>query len=115
MKIGEQFRQGDVFITRVHGTKKVGKDIDPISNRFPLAFGEVTGHSHSVAVADCDWLTEDEGGTLWLKVKEQTPVEHLHNFLAPSGDHGSITLEPGTYKINRQREFRRGDIRQVMD
>lgn len=100
------FRQGDVLIERITALPK-GLTKQKHAGRIILAFGEVTGHHHSLAEADlADWW-KDGKGEQFLTVKETALVEHQ--------EHAPITLEPGHYRVKRQREYSPEAIRNVAD
>ena len=91
----QQARQGDVYFTRVLEAP-AGRAVTPEAGRLILARGEVTGHHHSVP-ASAGPLTLDEGGVMYLTIEELTAVEHQ--------EHAPIPLEPGVYRVTRQREY----------
>lgn len=75
--------------------------------RVILAWGEATGHHHSVP-APAATLSLDEGGVTYLTVKELTEVSHP--------EHAPARLAPDTYEVRRQREWSDADEpRQVID
>ena len=99
-----KFRQGDVMLERVEdmpsGSIKQKKD-----KRIVLAYGEVTGHAHSIE----DETTEEYkfDVDVFLKVLNATKLKHE--------EHGAIVLEPGIYRVIRQREYTPQEIRNVAD
>ena len=103
-----QFRQGDVLIERIASKNPTGTEspVEAVSGRLVLAYGEATGHSHSLD-AGSGTLTLDEGGVMFLTVEELTAVEHQ--------EHNPVTLEPGTYRVTRQREYTPERIVNVSD
>ena len=98
------FRQGDVLLLRV-GAMPDGERLEPEDGRLILARGEATGHHHSVAAADAA-LVEDARG-VYLRIMAPTPLEHQ--------EHTAIWLQPGTYRVVRQREYTPGAVLQVRD
>lgn len=103
-----QFRQGDVFIEKVEtipGDVKPGK-LD--GHRIVLAYGEVTGHAHAIVAEEGIELFE-KGDTLYLRVTKPEGADLKHE------EHATITLEPGEYKVNRQREYSPEEVRFVAD
>lgn len=100
-----QLRQGDVFLSRV-SRAPVGQPVAAEAGRLVLARGEATGHHHSVPAAAAT-LVLDEGGVMFLTVEELTAMEHQ--------EHAPITLEPGIYRVTRQREYSPAAIRNVAD
>ena len=108
MRCGESVRQGDVLVTRVARLPKgTGAVPEAVPGRHVLALGEATGHHHSVAVADAE-LLESKAGEVFLRIMRATPLEHQ--------EHAAILLEPGTYRVTRQREYAAPQIeRRVAD
>ncbi len=90
-----QYRQGDVFIERVNS---IPEDLTPVARdngRTVLAYGEVTGHAH--AIHEEVELFEEREGRFYLKADVEATVVHE--------EHGPITLDPGMYRVTRQREY----------
>lgn len=101
-------RQGDVLlipITKLPARKKLTA-VAPEQGRLILARGEATGHHHSVP-ASVGTLSLDGGGTMFLTIEELTEVRHQ--------EHAPIALEPGQYRVVRQREYSPEEIRNVAD
>jgi hypothetical protein len=100
-------RQGDVGFVQ----SAIPKDAKRIALR-PLALGEVTGHSHQVAIEDRHGVEmfEIEGST-FLRVTAEGGVSIVHE------EHGPITLPVGWEgEIRIAREYDEEiDFRQVMD
>lgn len=78
-----QFRQGDVGF--VAGSVPADAKRVPVR---PLALGEVTGHSHSVALADREGveLYEQDGGATFLRVTADGGISIVHE------EHGVVKL-----------------------
>ena len=93
------FRQGDVLLVPVAEMPE-GRPVEADGGRLVLARGEATGHHHSVAVEDGELFDTAEG--VYLRIMTTTPLEHQ--------EHGSITLDPGVYRVLRQREYAPGAI-----
>jgi hypothetical protein len=93
------FRQGDVLLVPVTEIPD-GRPIAPEGGRLVLARGEVTGHHHSVAEEHGELIDAAEG--VFLRIMAPTPLEHQ--------EHGAITLEPGAYRVFRQREYAPGAV-----
>lgn len=96
----EMFRQGDVLITRI---ARLPEGLNEHQDMIILA-GEVTGHAHRLVQGH---VLEDARGALFLEVLQQTQVIHE--------EHRSLTLEPGSYQITRQREYTPEAIREIED
>ena len=65
-----------------------------------LAYGEVTGHKHAVEAVNLDNVdvyVDAEGNISCVDAKTDFEVTH--------DEHGTITLEAGTYEVRRQREY----------
>lgn len=101
------YRHGDVVITQIDALPENLKRIEIK----PLAFGEVTGHSHGIEVAQKPNLEmfEDETGRLYFKLSGQGHVVHE--------EHKTITLEPGIYttRIIREYDYVEENMRRVQD
>ena len=102
----KMYRQGDVLLVAVaeapEGVRQPGEQ-----GRLILAHGEVTGHHHSVAMADAELLDAGAKG-VFLRIMSATPLVHQ--------EHGAIILPAGDYRIVRQREYQPGELpRQVAD
>jgi hypothetical protein len=98
------FRQGDVLLLPVEAMPD-GERLEPEDGRLILARGEATGHHHSVAARDGALVEGAEG--VYLRIMAPTPLEHQ--------EHTAIWLQPGTYRVVRQREYTPGSILQVRD
>ena len=98
----KQFRQGDVLLVKVDALPD-GAVPQKIDDRIVLAYGEVTGHAHAVPI-DGAVLYKSNGEDL-LKVHTATALVHE--------EHSPIALDPGVYKVVRQREYTPQEIRRV--
>lgn len=102
------YRQGDVLITAIdevpEGLRPVPKD----KGRTILAYGEATGHAHSV-IGDVELLESDiaEMEERFLRVEQECQVVH--------DEHDTIKLPAGDYVVKRQREYSPEEIRTVAD
>jgi len=98
----EMHRQGDILFTKVEKLPEEG--LTPRQSKV-IAEGEVTGHSHRLLQGR---VFETAMGILYLEVLVATQVVHQ--------EHGAIDLEPGLYKVTRQREYVAPEIdRMVLD
>jgi len=102
----EQYRQGDVLIVKARKPCGELRAVEPENGRVILAYGEATGHSHSVA-ADAAQLLEAPNGRRYLLVTQPTELVHQ--------EHGHIRLGAGYYEVVRQREYSPEAIRNVAD
>lgn len=98
------YRQGDVLIRRISGlpTQKAAPRPNGI-----LAYGEVTGHAHKVEDLACAEVLEIGGG-LYVHVGDEG-VRIVHD------EHAPISLPPGNYEVEIQREYTPEAIRNVAD
>lgn len=103
-----QFRQGDVLIERVETSTTTGKDARE-KGRIILAHGEATGHAHEVITeAPAEFLEIDsQDGARILRLIAPGRVMHQ--------EHSPIELDPGEYRVTRQREYTPQAIRNVAD
>ena len=102
----EQFRQGDVLLTRIEELPDGLHPAARAAGRIVLAEGEATGHAHAVSDAGAELL---EGwGTRVLRVVGE-PATLLHE------EHNAIVLRPGLYLVTRQREYDPDASRTVAD
>jgi len=93
-------RQGDLLIVPV---KKIPENVVK-NNGLVLAEGEATGHKHEL---DSGELFESHG-TLYFDIKSSiATLKHE--------EHGTVTFEPGQYKVIKQREYVTGAWRDVKD
>lgn len=105
------YRQGDVLFKQIaelpQGKQKKRKD-------GAVAYGEVTGHSHRLAVADQEVAEVLEiGNGVYVHVSEAGVCIGGATFVHE--EHGPITLPPGGYEISIQREYTPEAIRNVID
>ena len=103
-------RQGDVLIERIDALPANRKKLKREHGRVVLAHGEVTGHHHSLIDEHVDLFeTADEAGVTYLEVREaMAALTHQ--------EHSTIVLDPGVYRVTRQREYVAPDIaRNVAD
>lgn len=89
-----QYRQGDVLLVRV---AELPADAVPEGHkdRIILAHGELTGHAHAVSAAAARMYLS--AGERLLSVRTETQLVHE--------EHAPIRLEPGVYRVIRQREY----------
>jgi hypothetical protein len=97
------YRQGDVLLIKVDAAGvSTGARRRPRDNgRVVLARGEATGHAHAIDSPLAD-LFEESDGQLYLRVDAGAPAELVHE------EHAPILLEPGVYRIVRQRQYAPG-------
>jgi hypothetical protein len=88
------------------------KKVKPDNGRAVVAYGEVTGHHHSISLADYPHTElykkeEDNTSKFVLAVKETTTLVHQ--------EHAPITLTPGIYIGAIQTEYDPEGERRVLD
>lgn len=95
-----QVRQGDVFIERIESLPAELQELPRDRGRIVLAYGEVTGHAHAI---------RDDGATLFFGKSNAANEDRFLRVLRPVSllheEHAKISLEPGLYRVRRQREF----------
>lgn len=115
------YRQGDVLLIKVSGPEFDFKTSrggilyrkDPAKAGVVLAYGEVTGHAHVLEAEKVEALTTDKtspwdaAAERYIRVLEETSLKHLDLPAggSPTGEHADIPLDPGLYKVVRQREW----------
>ena len=97
------YRHGDVLIERA---KEIPKGAKKRPDRI-LAKGEITGHSHRIETEGVAQLF-DFGRNVFVHVAD-SPARVVHE------EHDAITLQPGYYRVWRQREYTPEEIRVVRD
>lgn len=119
----KMYRQGDVMFIQV---PEIPKNVleSKGQGRCIAAFGEVTGHAHEIH--------DQTGVTFYTAPHEDTGVDQevgnpgpfdaatwleVQNVIAEVNhqEHDTVTLDPGKYKIVRQREYSPEAIRNVAD
>lgn len=115
----DQFRQGDVLVERINSLPQNLVEAKEDKNRIVLQFGEVTGHAHAIYTPEkvnvflsqgtpTSLVEGMEGGREgFLEVLERSYLKHE--------EHSAITLEPGIYKVTRQRQYTPEALRFVND
>jgi len=103
--------QGDILVERVDDALVSGQILDTTDGGVVVvAEGELTGHHHKllgcVALYRDDALARDIPDNLYighLQVKGRSArLEHE--------EHAPINLEPGTYRVRRQRHLEPSDV-----
>ena len=94
-------RQGDVLFTKV---EQLPEGLERQKSNV-IVEGETTGHAHRL-----------ETGVIWAGVLGAMYLEVALTTCIVHEEHNPITLEPGMYKVTRQREYVAPDIeRMVLD
>lgn len=124
MKTIKQFRQGDVFIEQVTESIEGRKRLDDGSGSVVLALGEVTGHSHRIESTHASLYLEQAttaqpDALVALGIGGGLSPDRLLHLDAPATvvheEHGSISLDAGTYRIRIQKEYSPAELRNVAD
>ena len=108
MKKINHFRQGDLYLQKV--TEKNIEDFQKVNTengKLILAYGEVTGHHHSIAACPGVELFKNAEGEMILKIDSKVTIEH-HT-------HSGIILDPGMYEAYIQEEYDPEGDRKVQD
>lgn len=100
----KMYRQGDVLLVETTDTPE-GPSAIPKDGRHILAYGEATGHAHTVSAALAD-LFEQPDRRL-LVARSMCTLSHE--------EHAHIEIPAGTYRVTIQREYTPEAIRTVVD
>lgn len=106
-----QGAQGDLLITKIDALpenikKEIKKEKDYIVTH------SETGHNHVMSDNHVDFYTSaNDEFVLYGVVKKQTDLRHLRGF----DTHETITVNPGIYRFNRQREYTPEGFRRAAD
>ena len=108
----KQAAQGDMLITKID---KLPPDLLPMEENddghFIIAHSE-TGHNHVVLAENAHaYQAANDPFVMYLVVNKETTLEHLRSF----DTHHPIEIAPGTYRINRQREYTSEGFRRAAD
>ena len=107
--------QGDFLIMRVDSLPEELYPCKVKNGKYVVAHSE-TGHDHvmeaeRVEMFKVELVDDDAVFELYLKVEEDTPVEHMRSY----DTHEALNVPPGTYKIRRQREYTSEGWRRAAD
>jgi len=102
MRNPNHYRQGDVGVTKASTSEFTLVPVKPVGDRLILAYGEATGHHHSISLLDYPqaelYTAKEQPATMLLYIPD-APVVIEHQ------EHGNITLDPGWYQVERQVEY----------
>jgi len=106
------YRQGDVLFRKI---RQLPSGDRKKRNNATVAYGEVTGHSHALALEDREVAEVLEiGDGLYVHVSAcGLRIESGATFVHE--EHGPVTLPPGDYEVTIQREYSPEAIRNVVD
>jgi len=106
------YRQGDVLFRQI---ARLPKGERKKRENATVAYGEVTGHSHALALKDRGIAEVLEiGGGLYVRVSTGG-IRIEGGATVVHEEHGPITLPPGNFKVVIQREYAPEAIRNVRD
>ncbi len=111
-KFNQQAAQGDMLMTLVDMIPEQFTKQAPESNDVHIVTHSETGHHHVVDSGYVDLYTAANDPLVsFLQVVKTTNLRHLRE----DDTHEDIELDPGIYRINRQREEEPGGHRLVQD
>lgn len=87
------YRHGDVLLAKIDA---LPENAEPIVG-LVLARGEATGHAHRIAEEDGRATLLRTYSEMLLQIRELATLVHE--------EHGPIVLEPGVYRVWKQREY----------
>lgn len=95
----EPYRQGDIFLLPVAEIPAKAKKMT--NDRLILAEGESTGHMHeimskSTTLYELSGVDTEDLPEIFAEVEKQARLVHP--------EHDTISIDPGIYKVIRQRE-----------
>jgi hypothetical protein len=95
------YRQGDIIFRKISKEEfeKKSRELTPnkISQKFVIARGETTGHSHRLVDFDEAIILQDRNGRYYLNLPQKARVIHE--------EHAPIELDDGYYEIWREQEY----------
>lgn len=101
------YRQGDVLLIPTPHLPCDAQLLQRDDGRVVLAYGEVTGHAHAIDAPDAElWSLADEVDR-YLRLRSRARLQHE--------EHATLVLEPGCYRVVRQREYAPDAVRNVAD
>ena len=97
------YRQGDVLLVPVDEVPRGARRVRP--KRLIIAEGEVTGHVHELVGGKVELFEKAE--VVFAKIMSAPQLQHA--------EHATQTIEPGVYRVVRQREYSPEELRRVAD
>ena len=94
--IGDIIRQGDVALIRVEALPADAKKVQR-GGTVVLAHGEVTGHAHTITGRGVALYELPRTGERYLTADQLLSLAHQ--------EHSTLAVEPGVYRVVRQREW----------
>lgn len=106
----KQAAQGDLLITRINELPEGILQSD-FKGDYVVAHSE-TGHHHVMNTDHAQFYTSaNDEFALWVVVSEPTELKHNRSH----DTHESLRVDPGVYRINRQREYTPEGFRRAAD
>ena len=101
-------RQGDILLRPAQVPKDVVVVHRDSDGRLVLAEGETTGHKHKITAERME-IRQTTDGRFYLSLESAGKMTHE--------DHATITLAPGKYVVEHEREFDwfQKSVRRVLD
>lgn len=90
------FQQGDVTLNKIQNLD-ISKGKIKARGRCTLAYGEKTGHHHTLELEENEAELIEMGDKILLKLEKQGVLRHQ--------EHNAITLEPGIYEVGGIHEY----------
>lgn len=102
------FRQGDVILRKIKTLPKNREAKPSEGGLVILAYGEVTGHHHSLPSSKVKHFTIPGTQATIIEVAEAL-AELSHQ------EHATINIPQGFYEVIQQREYHPQEVRRVQD
>ena len=103
--------QGDLLITRIDEIPSGTIPAKIEDGQYVLAHSE-TGHHHVIEADACECMeAANDPFVSYLRVTKSASLRHLRSF----DTHAPIHVQPGLYRINRQREYTPEGFRRAAD
>lgn len=105
-------RQGDVWLQ----PSTIPRGAGPLPDKagvHVLAEGEQSGHLHAVDATRAQLLRD--GAVLFLRVTKPVELRHGNPLHAWKGDHDTLKVPVGDYRVIIERDYEPGSWRQVVD
>jgi len=107
----QQAAQGDFLITRIDELPNDVKRLDAENGLHIIAHSE-TGHNHVVSDFGADFYqAANDDFVAYLVVNYKADITHMRSF----DTHETLRVNPGIYRINRQREYTSEGFRRAAD
>ena len=107
----KQAAQGDFLITKIDELPEGLEAEKPEAGQHIIAHSE-TGHNHTMRANDVQLFNEPSNPFVcYLMVDRAGTIEHQRSF----DTHEAILVNPGIYRINRQREYTPEGYRRAAD